>query len=465
MTLSAIIDTGANGYAFIDKRKAAQVRFLIHNPRTDLETPIPITGFDRKKGHTIQHATYAHLFIDRRIEHRVPFLEIDMGNHDLILGRQWLAYHGILVDCKRRSLHWPPDNPYESLPWVIHVKPKLELNPNHQKDALQRQKRFEEQARKEDRARNKERAELRKRLEEKEARKKAATPITVQRCEKPPPRPIQLAFINTVGFGLDHKRKEITGVTSIYEINKILQERMDHELEDDTLDWKELLVSKLPTIFRDSHLKVFSKAISDKLPPHRPNDYWIILEAPQDIKYSPFYKMLTPELEAVRKYLTENLEKGFIVASQSPFASPVLFVKKINEDLRFCVDYRRLNAITKKNSYLLPLLDETLARISRAVVFTKLDIIQAFHRLRMTEDSEDLTTFNTRYGAYKYRVLLFRLYGGPNSWQQFINEVLHNLLDKFCTVYIDDILIYSEKRSKHEGHVKMVLDRLRDAGL
>ena len=91
--------------------------------------------------------------------------------------------------------------------------------------------------------------------------------------------------------------------------------------------------------------------------------------------------MSLAELQAVKQYLLDNLNKGFITPSQAPYASPVLFVKKPNGGLQFCIDYRKLNAITRKDRYPLPLIDETLARISRAKVFTKLDIRQAFHRI------------------------------------------------------------------------------------
>jgi len=76
----------------------------------------------------------------------------------------------------------------------------------------------------------------------------------------------------------------------------------------------------------------------------------------------------------MQKYLTDNLSKSFIVNSKAPFASPVLFVRKADRSLQFCIDYCKLNAITKKNRYLLPLIDETLARLAKAKIFTKLDI-------------------------------------------------------------------------------------------
>jgi len=98
-------------------------------------------------------------------------------------------------------------------------------------------------------------------------------------------------------------------------------------------------------------------------------------------------------------------------------------------------------------------------------VFTKLDVRQAFYRIRLNEEVEDLTTFRTRYGNYKYRVLPFGLCNGPATFQRYINKVLHGLLDDFCTAYLDDILIYLEDLLQHEEHVAQVLNRLKEAGL
>ena len=126
--------------------------------------------------------------------------------------------------------------------------------------------------------------------------------------------------------------------------------------------------------------------------------------------------MSTIELEAVKKYLIDNLDKGFITLSYAPFAAPVLFVKKKDSSLRFCIDFCKLNLITRKDRYLLPLIDETLACIRRTKVFTKLDIQQAFHCIRIDPDSEELTTFCTRYGSYKCKVLPFGLTNGLSTY-------------------------------------------------
>ena len=175
--------------------------------------------------------------------------------------------------------------------------------------------------------------------------------------------------------------------------------------------------------------------------------------------------MSVPQLEFVKKFLEEHLKKGFIKASSAPCSSPILLAKKLGGGIRFCVDYWKLNELTKKDAYPLPLIAETIARLKKAIVFTKIDIRQAFHMLRMTVESEDATIFASRFGVYKWKVMPFGLTGDPASWQQFINDLLWEYLNDFCTAYLNDILIYSTSIKEHRIHVQKVLTKLREAGI
>ena len=212
-------------------------------------------------------------------------------------------------------------------------------------------------------------------------------------------------------------------------------------------------------------LDVFSKKEADQLPPHRVYDHKITLQPGTTPPHQAMYGMSQAELQVVKQYIKENLSKGFIRASSSPAAAPILFVKKPGGGLRLCVDYRRLNEITKKDRYPLPLIKETLARISKAKIFSKIDIIAAFNRLRMAEGEEWKTAFATRMGLFEYNVLPFGLTGGPASFQRYINDALREYLDEFATAYLDDILIYSESLEEHRDHISLVLQRLREFGL
>ena len=107
--------------------------------------------------------------------------------------------------------------------------------------------------------------------------------------------------------------------------------------------------------------------------------------------------MTTSQLKFVKKFLEEHLKKRFIEASSAPCSSPILLAKKPGGRIRFCVDYQKLNSLTKKDAYPLPLIAETIARLKKATVFTKIDIQQAFYKLRMAVESEDATTFASRF--------------------------------------------------------------------
>ena len=278
---------------------------------------------------------------------------------------------------------------------------------------------------------------------------------------------VDIAVIQATSFEMLAKRDQLEICSiNLYEV----EQRLD-ELRQPLQDEPELLqqaLEQVPVCYHN-HLDIFSKKASDVLSPHHPGrDHVIALEKDKttdDLRYSPLYKMSLAELEACRTYIRDNLEKGFIVPSDAPWAAPILMARKGDGGLRLCVDFRRLNAITKKDRYPLPLIDETLARISGAKIFSKIDIRQAFHKLRLREEDEDLTTFRTRYGSYKYKVLPFGLTGGPATFQRYINETLIHGLDEYCSAYLDDVLIFSNSLEEHQVHVTEVLQRLKEADL
>ena len=221
---------------------------------------------------------------------------------------------------------------------------------------------------------------------------------------------------------------------------------------------------QLPPEYQE-FLDVFNRFKVDQLPSHRPYDYKIEFISDSKPPQSRVYRISPYKLQKIKEYLMDNLFKGFITPSKAPYSLSVLFTLKANGDLRFCVDYRKLNAITKRNRYSLPLIEEVISKIRECRHLTRLDIIAAFNKLRMDPGSKDYTTFITALGAYKYRVLSFGLTNGPSTFQQYINDILFDFLNDFCQAYLDDILIYSRTKAEHQKHVKQVLQRLREAGL
>lgn len=228
---------------------------------------------------------------------------------------------------------------------------------------------------------------------------------------------------------------------------------------------------ELPTEYHE-FLPLFDPDEATKLPPHRgegiDHKIELIRENGKEpiVPWGPLYNMSNEELLVLRKTLNELLDKNFIRVSKSLAAAPVLFVRKPGGGLRFCVDYRALNALTKKDRYPLPLIHETLNQIGRARWFTKLDVSAAFHKIRIAEGEEWKTAFRTRYGLYEWLVTPFGLANAPSSFQKYINWSLREYLDDFCSAYLDDVLIYSEGNIEdHRKHVKKVLQKLQEAGL
>lgn len=223
-------------------------------------------------------------------------------------------------------------------------------------------------------------------------------------------------------------------------------------------------------------LKKFARLFSDdsganSLPPSRGHlDHAINLRhengRPVQPPWGPLYSMSREELLVLRKTLTELLAKGWIRPSSSPAASPVLFARKPNGGLRFCVDYRGLNAITLPDRYPLPLFKETLRQLSKAKWFTKLDVKSAFHRIRMREGDEWMTAFRCRHGLFEWLVTPFGLANAPATFQRYINEQLRGHLDVNATAYMDDILVYTDgSKDDHWGVVQSILGKLEKAGL
>lgn len=140
----------------------------------------------------------------------------------------------------------------------------------------------------------------------------------------------------------------------------------------------------LPEKYQD-FLDMFSREEVDKLPLHRLNDHKIDIMPEKKPNFGSIYGMSQNELKVLKKYLNDNLIKGFIRPSHSPTASPILFARKPGEDLHLCVDYRALNAITIKNKYSLSLIQKTLTRIYKVKIYTTLNIIATFNKLRITK--------------------------------------------------------------------------------
>jgi hypothetical protein len=167
---------------------------------------------------------------------------------------------------------------------------------------------------------------------------------------------------------------------------------------------------------------------------------------------------MTPKkLVELKVQLNELMDKGFIHPSSSPWGCPALFVKKKDQSLRLCVDYRPLNAITIKNKYHLPHINILFDQLVGIKFFSKVDLRSSYHQIKIHSEDIPKTAFSTRYELYGYLVMSFGLTNAPAHFMYLINSVFMSELDKFVVVFIDDILIYSKNGEEHEQHLQIIL--------
>ncbi|TPX52255.1 hypothetical protein CcCBS67573_g09911, partial [Chytriomyces confervae] len=199
------------------------------------------------------------------------------------------------------------------------------------------------------------------------------------------------------------------------------------------------------------------------LPPSRSTDMKIDVDpsANSSPPYRPIYPMSAPELKALQEELTYLLKHHRIRPSTSPFGAPVFFVKQ-KDKLRLVFDYRAVNRLTVKNRAALPNILESLDRLSKAKFFTKADCRSGFHQVRIVESDIPKTAFRTKYGHYEWVVMPFGLANAPGVFQTTLGSIFRDFIDAFLTVYIDDLLIFSETLEDHLKHIDQVLQRLQD---
>jgi predicted aspartyl protease len=404
----AMLDTGAEGYAFVDDSFAAYHSL----PTRRLRHPYTLEAFDGRPSEIVNRCAQARMRINDHVEENPLFFVTQLAHWPIVLGMTWARLHNPSLDFASNSLVF--DKKFCQERCNIPGKPS--------------------------------------RVRAVWDIPKKARPIHL------PDRPeglkhVDISPVSARACAAYQRRKYHMFSVTLEDINKALAPKP----AADPLD-------KLPPEFHD-FADVFSPKEADKLPPHRLYDHDIKLQEGKIPPFGPLYPMSRDELKVLKEWLEENLKKGFIRPSSSPAASPVLFVKKPGGGLRFCVDYRALNNISVKDRYPLPLVKESLNNLKGMNYFSKIDIISAFNNIRIKEGLEYLTAFRTRFGLYESLVMPFGLTGAPATFQRFINDTLREYLDIFCTAYLDDILIYSTDRAQHERHVRQVLQRLRDAGL
>ena len=159
------------------------------------------------------------------------------------------------------------------------------------------------------------------------------------------------------------------------------------------------------------------------------------------------------------------LKKGVIKPASGPWASPIVLVRKKDGSVRFCVDYRRLNAITRKDAYPIPRIDDTIDTLAGSRYFTTLDLASGYWQVPMAEEHKEKTAFAAHCGLYQFEVMPFGLCNAPSTFERLMENVLRGLQWQICLVYLDDVIVYSHTFEEHVERLQLIFERIKEAGL
>ncbi|GBM05985.1 Retrovirus-related Pol polyprotein from transposon 297 [Araneus ventricosus] len=164
--------------------------------------------------------------------------------------------------------------------------------------------------------------------------------------------------------------------------------------------------------------------------------------------------------EEAERLVKEMVDNGIIEESSGPWASPIVLVKKKDESTRFCVDYRKLNEITIKDSYPLPRIDDTLDALNGSQWFSTLDLNSGYWQVEIQPEDKEKTAFTTGQGLWQFKVMPFGLCNAPATFERLMETVLRGLTSEACLVYLDDIIIVGRTFQEHLNNIRKVYSRV-----
>ncbi len=456
-SLKSLIDTEAADYSFIDELIAQNVCDHLQIESLSLIKLKSIRKFnDHYAKKLITHAIYSNLTVQDHMKRFVSMLITWLSQHQMILEKTWMNKIEIMIDMRNDCLQFSDSKTHINASSIfLSVIKKIAIE---QKSSIFTQilKRFT--------------SSVITQLSEKSSSfskiVKSFNSVNFASSFDS----MNIAIIEAAAYRSLVKRSNVTTFTIIItKIDRLLKTARN-KLEDvnlQELSHEKILKevkAKLSSKYHD-YLDVFDRAMTDQLLSHRFYDHKIELTDEKTSSWSRLYHMSDYKLQKMKNYLIKHLNKSFISFSSTSYALLILFIEKKDDSLRFCVDYRKLNALIKWDRYSLLLIDETLARIQDSKYLTWLNIIVVFNKLHMYSKSEDLTIFIISFDFYKYHVMSFKLINGSTFYQHYINDVLFDYLHQFCQIYLDDIIIYSKTLKKHKKHVRPVLHRLQEIDL
>ena len=223
-------------------------------------------------------------------------------------------------------------------------------------------------------------------------------------------------------------------------------------------------LSTLNKDYKEQIIKILKEMIdivatsTEELTPSKLSPHKIRLKANAKPVKLRSYRLTKLKSDILKEELTKLIKKGLIEPSCSEWSSPVVLILKHNGKWRLCIDYRKVNDMTEKDSYSVPYIDEIFDSLGGAKIFTTLDLFSGFHQILMDEESVEVTTFTTKFGNYQFKVMPFGLTGAPSTFQREMNKILFPFIGEFVYVFIDDVLIYSKSIEEHLIHIKQVLE-------
>ncbi|GFX71228.1 hypothetical protein TNCV_3409981 [Trichonephila clavipes] len=177
------------------------------------------------------------------------------------------------------------------------------------------------------------------------------------------------------------------------------------------------------------------------------------------------YRVSTTERRIIHEEVQKMLDEGIVQPSESPWSSPIVLVRKKDGNWRFCVDYRKLNSVTKKDVYPLPRIDDTLDCLKGAMFFSSMDLRSGYWQIEIDETDREKMAFITPEGLYEFKVMPFGLCNAPATFERMMDNLLRHFKWTMCLCYLDDIIVFSETFQDHLIRLRLVLKRLQEAGL
>jgi hypothetical protein len=255
--------------------------------------------------------------------------------------------------------------------------------------------------------------------------------------------------------------------TEVVRINEVLEEEITEEnyvIVPSALDVELAMNAELKEIISKELTEIEAQGVWDLTKTNVVEHEINIIPGTKPIRQkrrpiSPHY------LEAFKKSMKEMEEAGLIEVSKSPWSSPIHIVRKEGGAIRITQDFKKLNAVTIKDAYPLPNINNIVQSLSNAKLFTKLDLTHGYWQIGLSDKSKEYTAFTSEAGFHQFKVLPMGLSNACATFQRLMDEVMKDLIGNICFVYLDDVIVFSENVEEHFKNVKKVIERLKQANL